>query len=334
MGEKIAVLGAGAWGIAIASMLAGRSGLNVQLWSRNEAVARDINESRKAKALPGCLLDGRLHVSTDAKSVLEGADVAVLVVVSFGLRGFLASSAPFWPREAKILCCTKGLEEDSCKRMTQVIQDELAFVPLDQLAVMSGPNLAGEIAMGKPASTVIASESKETARILQGIFHSESFRVYVSDDVAGVELGGAIKNVIAIAAGICHGLELGDNSVAALATRGIREISRLGAKMGAKLETLSGLAGIGDVIVTCVSKQSRNRSIGEEIGRGAPPERVLSERKSVEGIHTVKALHKLSKMHEISLPISEIVYKVLFEGFSAKDAGAVLMEREPQPENN
>jgi glycerol-3-phosphate dehydrogenase (NAD(P)+) len=212
--------------------------------------------------------------------------------------------------------------------------EELPFLDESYLAVLSGPNLAGEIARGKPASTVIASPSIETAEFFQGVFHSESFWAYASDDMVGVELGGAIKNVIAIASGICHGLELGDNSVAALATRGIREISRLGIKLGAKPETFAGLAGFGDILVTCVSPQSRNRSLGEAIGRGGDPKEVLEQRQSVEGAHTVKALRALSVELDTPLPICEIVHRVLFEGFPAKDAGAVLMERMPQREMN
>jgi glycerol-3-phosphate dehydrogenase (NAD(P)+) len=333
MVKKMAVLGAGAWGITLANMLSAREEFDVFIWSRNPSVAEEI-KGGQAAALAGVSLHKGIRVSTGAAEVLDGADVVASAVVSFGLRDFLKAAGSFWPRKAMVVNACKGLEETSGKRMSQIFFEELPWLEARQLAVLSGPNLALEIALGKPASTVIASQNIETAEFFQSIFHSDSFRAYASSDVAGVEFGGAIKNVIAIAAGICHGLELGDNCVAALATRGIREISRLGAKFGAMPETFAGLAGFGDILVTCVSPQSRNRSLGEAIGRGASPEKVLAERKSVEGIHTVKALKRLSMEHNTHLPISEIVNRVLFEGFPAKEAGAVLMERVPQHEIN
>jgi glycerol-3-phosphate dehydrogenase (NAD(P)+) len=333
MQKKTAVLGSGAWGTALANMLQARGESDVTLWSRNKEKAAELKEGY-ASSLGGLALSKGLRIETDAKEALRDSDAVVCVVVSFGLREFLAKARSFWPREALVVNACKGLEESTGKRMSELFMEELPWMDKSQLAQLSGPNLAGEIALGKPASTVIASPSIETAEFFQRMFHSDTFRAYASNDLAGVELGGAIKNVIAIAAGICHGLELGDNCVAALATRGIREISRLGEKLGAKPETFAGLAGFGDVLVTCVSPQSRNRSLGEAIGRGGDPRELLAQRSSVEGAHTVKALKALAQQTSTALPVSDIVYRVLFEGFPAKDAGAVLMEREPQHEMN
>ncbi|MDR3238769.1 MAG: NAD(P)-dependent glycerol-3-phosphate dehydrogenase [Clostridiales bacterium] len=333
MQRKIAVLGAGAWGITLANLLTGKPDYHVELWSYNGETAADINRQHYTRVLRDIPLKPELMAYTDAARVLYGADTVVSVVVSHGLRDFLKSAQAFYPNGAKVISATKGLEKGECKRMTKVILEEWPAITEDRLAVLSGPNLAAEIAQEKPASTVIASSCKETAQFFQTLFHSETFRVYTSGDVAGVELGGAIKNVIAIASGMCAGLSLGDNAIAAVATRGVKEISRLGLKMDAKAETFAGMAGLGDVIVTCISRQSRNRAIGEEIGKGRRPAEIMAERKSVEGIHTVVALHELARIHQTPLPICEMVYAVLFEGFPVTEVIGILMGRDPREEN-
>jgi len=333
MTGKIAVLGAGAWGIALGHMLA-YSGHRVNLWARTRDAADAINERHQTPRLYDLPLHPALRADTDAEHVLTGAEAVVSAVVSHQLRGFLRAVTKVWPRDAMVVSASKGLERGTCKRMTQILKDELPQVPKSRLAVLSGPNLAGEMARGKPASTVVAGHYRDTARYFQKLFHSERFRVYTSEDVTGVELGGAMKNVIAIAAGMCSGLALGDNAVAAVATRGIAEIKRLGVQMGANPETFSGMAGVGDIVVTCCSQGSRNRKVGEEIGRGKPPMEAVSEKKTVaEGVHTVVALYQLSRTLGVSLPISEIVYKVLFEDFPVSKAARELMGRDAKEEN-
>ena len=332
MPKKIAVLGAGAWGITLANLLA-QGGMPVLLWARTADAAGEINGAHRSSRLHDIPLHPDLRADTDAGRVLKGADAVVSVVVSHNLRAFLRDTARDWPRDALVLSATKGLERETCKRMTQVFADELPDLSEQRIAVLSGPNLAGEIAQNKPASTVVACRLEKSARYFQRLFHSDSFRVYTNRDVVGLELGGAIKNVIAIAAGMCRGLQLGDNSIAALATRGIAEIKRLGVKMGASGETFSGLAGFGDVVVTCCSQSSRNRRLGEEIGGGKPPQEAIKANKTVaEGVHTVAALYKLSREMGIPLPICEAVYKVLFEAFPAARTVGELMRREAKPE--
>ncbi|MDR3207644.1 MAG: NAD(P)-dependent glycerol-3-phosphate dehydrogenase [Oscillospiraceae bacterium] len=333
MTGKIAVLGAGAWGITLADMLTAQ-GHPVALWSRNGETARQINEEHRTPILKDIPLRPELSAFTDPARALDGAAAVVSVIVSHGLRGFLRSVSGAWPLGVPVLSASKGLEEHSCKRMSQVFLDELDGLTPEGLAVLSGPNLAGEIARRKPASTVVACPGSATAAFFQSLLHSEIFRVYTSRDVLGVELGGAIKNVVAIAAGMCTGLDLGDNAAAALATRGVREISRLGARMGADPETFAGMAGYGDVFVTCFSRGSRNRGLGEEIGRGRPPGMAIAEKRSaLEGVHTVTALCELGRRFSVPLPISETVRRVLFEDLPAREALGVLMGREAKAEN-
>ncbi|MCL2747276.1 MAG: NAD(P)-dependent glycerol-3-phosphate dehydrogenase [Oscillospiraceae bacterium] len=333
MPDKIAVLGAGAWGIALADLLT-RGGQFVELWARTADVADMINSIHRTPRLHDIPLHPDVRCYTDAGRVLKDSVAVVSVIVSHKLRAFLRDTAPLWPRHVRVVSATKGLESDTYKRMTQVLSDEVPALSPDRLAVLSGPNLAGEVAQGKPASSVIAAYHQETARFFQQLLHSDAFRVYTVRDIVGVELCGAIKNVIAIAAGMCSGLQLGDNAVAAVAARGLAEIKRLGEAVGAYPETFSGLAGFGDIIVTCCGRGSRNRGLGEEIGRGKPPAQAIGERKSVaEGVKTVEALYQLSRKLGVSLPISEIVYAVLFQGFPVDKAADALMRRDARAEN-
>ena len=332
MPENIAVLGAGAWGTALANMLT-RNGHNVTLWARTADAADAINTQHRTPRLFNLPLHPDLRADTDVGRVLTGVDAVVCVIVSHKLREFVRHASPIWPRDAKVISASKGLEKNTCHRMTQVLAGELSQISQGQLAVLSGPNLAEEVALEKPASSVVAGYHRDTTSFFHRLFHSERFRVYTSEDVVGVELGGAIKNVVAIAAGMCSGLGLGDNAVAAVAARGIAEIKRLGRVMGASPETFSGMAGFGDVIVTCCSQGSRNRRVGEQIGQGKAPVEAVSEKKTVaEGVHTVVALYKLSQDLGVSLPISEIVYKVLFENFPAAKAAEQLMGRDAKSE--
>lgn len=328
---KIAIIGSGSFGTAISSLL-GKKGYDVALWSFSKDEAERIEKDRENKEfLKGVILPDNVHCSNDMGKTVDNADLIVTVVPSFATRQTAKALAEVVKINQPLVNLSKGLENDTLLRLSQVYQQELVN---NHIAVMSGPSHAEEIGMGLPTTNVVASENSEISALIQDIFMDESFRVYLSSDKVGVELGGALKNVIALCAGICDGLGYGDNTKAALMTRGIAEIKRLGVAMGAEGETFAGLSGIGDLIVTCTSMHSRNRRAGILIGQGKTMEETLSEvHMVVEGVHTARAAYALSIKYGVNMPIVEQACKILFENKSPKQAVKELMTRDKRFEN-
>ena len=328
---KIGVIGAGSWGTAL-SLLLYNNGNSVTVWSIMEDEIRMLKEEHEQKdKLPGVRLPEDMIFTTDLEAAVKGKDVLVLAVPSPFTRSTAAKMAPFVTEGQKIVNVAKGIEEATLMTLSEIIEEE---IPNADVAVLSGPSHAEEVGRGIPTTIVVGSKRKETAEYLQNLFMSEVFRVYISSDVLGIELGAALKNVVALAAGIADGLGYGDNTKAALITRGIAEIARLGISMGGRIETFYGLTGIGDLIVTCASMHSRNRRAGILIGKGATMEEAMAEVKMVvEGVYSAKAGYALSQKYHVSMPIVEQVNKVLFEGASAADAVKELMLRDKKVEN-
>ena len=327
---KISVLGSGSWGLALALLLH-NNGHEVLLWSARPENARKLREKREnPDRLPGVLLPDEIDVLTDMERALKDVDVTVLAVASPYIRSTAHKMAPFVCKDQKIVDVAKGIEEKTLKTLSEVIEEE---IPQGNVAVLSGPSHAEEVGRGLPTTCVISAHTQEAAEYLQSIFMSPVFRVYTTPDILGVELGGALKNVIALAAGTADGLGYGDNTKAALITRGITEIGRLGKKMGAQMETFYGLAGIGDLIVTCASKHSRNRKAGYLIGQGYTMEEAMKEvQMVVEGVYSARAARELAEKYEVEMPIITEVNRVLFEGKSAAEAVMDLMLRDKKVE--
>lgn len=326
---KISVLGSGSWGLALALLLH-NNGHEVLLWSARPENARKLREKREnPDRLPGVRLPDEIDVLTDMERALKDVDVTVLAVASPYIRSTAHKMAPFVCKDQKIVNVAKGIEEKTLKTLSEVIEEESR----SNVAVLSGPSHAEEVGRGLPTTCVISAHSQETAEYLQSIFMSPVFRVYTTPDILGVELGGALKNVIALAAGTADGLGYGDNTKAALITRGITEIGRLGKKMGAQMETFYGLSGIGDLIVTCASKHSRNRKAGYLIGQGYTMEEAMKEvQMVVEGVYSARAARELAEKYEVEMPIITEVNRVLFEGKSAAEAVMDLMLRDKKVE--
>jgi len=329
---KVAVVGAGSWGTAFATIPAS-SGVDTVVWARREEIAKTIAERHECPDyLPGVELPPSLTATHDMERALDSAEIVVMAVPSHAFRDVVREVSPHVHGAGTMLSLTKGLEQGSRQRMTEVMQQEVDLPPW-AFGTLTGPNLALEIAQHQPAAAVIGCSDDECASTLQKAFMSPSFRVYTNPDVVGCELAGAIKNVIAIAAGIGDGMGFGDNSKAALITRGMAEMARLGVAMGGKALTFAGLAGMGDLIATCTSKLSRNRHVGEELGKGRQLEEIVSEMNMVaEGVKTSRVVVELGERHSVSMPISEHVVKVLYEGVSPDEALASLMTREAEPE--
>lgn len=327
---KISVLGSGSWGLALALLLH-NNGHEVLLWSARPENARKLREKREnPDRLPGVRLPDEIDVLTDMERALKDVDVTVLAVASPYIRSTAHKMAPFVCKDQKIVNVAKGIEEKTLKTLSEVIEEE---IPQGNVAVLSGPSHAEEVGRGLPTTCVISAHSQKTAEYLQSIFMSPVFRVYTTPDILGVELGGALKNVIALAAGTADGLGYGDNTKAALITRGITEIGRLGKKMGAQMETFYGLSGIGDLIVTCASKHSRNRKAGYLIGQGYTMEEAMKEvQMVVEGVYSARAARELAEKYEVEMPIITEVNRVLFEGKSAAEAVMDLMLRDKKVE--
>ena len=327
---KISVLGSGSWGLALALLLH-NNGHEVLLWSARPENARKLREKREnPDRLPGVRLPDEIDVLTDMERALKDVDVTVLAVASPYIRSTAHKMAPFVCKDQKIVNVAKGIEEKTLKTLSEVIEEE---IPQGNVAVLSGPSHAEEVGRGLPTTCVSSAHSQETAEYLQSIFMSPVFRVYTTPDILGVELGGALKNVIALAAGTADGLGYGDNTKAALITRGITEIGRLGKKMGAQMETFYGLSGIGDLIVTCASKHSRNRKAGYLIGQGYTMEEAMKEvQMVVEGVYSARAARELAEKYEVEMPIITEVNRVLFEGKSAAEAVMDLMLRDKKVE--
>lgn len=328
---EIGIIGAGSWGTAL-SLLLQKNGNRVTVWSIMEDEIHMLNQDREQKdKLPGVKLPEDMLFTTDLEAAVTGKDVLVLAVPSPYTRSTSAMMRPFVAGGQKIVNVAKGIEETTLMTLSQMIEEE---IPQADVSVLSGPSHAEEVGKGLPTTIVVGSKSRETAEYLQNLFMNEVFRVYISSDVLGIELGAALKNVVALAAGIADGLGYGDNTKAALITRGIAEIARLGLAMGGRLETFYGLTGIGDLIVTCASMHSRNRRAGILIGKGASMEEAMEEVKMVvEGVYSAKAGFTLAKKYQVSMPIIEQVNEVLFDNKSADLAVKELMERDKKIEN-
>ncbi len=327
MREKIAILGAGSWGTALAVHLAGK-GLRVMLWERMPHLARQLSECRENRHfLPGVLLSPTIKISADLERVLRGAVAVVLAVPSQSVREVVRKCRPALEPDCFFVSVAKGLEDATCLRLSQVICEEAGDVA-DRLAVISGPSHAEEVSRGMPTAVVAAATLQEVAEQIQDLFMTSSFRVYTNSDLVGVELSGALKNIIALAAGIAEGLGCGDNTKAALLTRGLTEIARVGIALGASPLTFLGLAGVGDLIVTATSQHSRNRRAGILLGKGVGLQVALDEvGMVVEGVSTIRAARQLSLQCGIEMPITEQAFQVLFLGLAPEVAVSNLMTR-------
>ena len=327
---KVSVLGAGSWGTAL-SLLLCKNGHEVTLWSALEDEVRMLCEKREHESkLPGVRLPEDMKITADLEDSLQDPDVAVLAVPSPFTRSTAHRMAPFVKKGQIIVNVAKGVEEHTLMTLSEIISEE---IPQADVCVLSGPSHAEEVGKGLPTTCVVSAEKRETAEYLQGIFMSPVFRVYTTPDILGVELGGALKNVIALAAGTADGLGYGDNTKAALITRGIAEISRLGTKMGARAETFYGLSGIGDLIVTCASVHSRNRKAGYLMGKGYTMQEAMDEVKMVvEGVYSARAAKSLAEKYQVEMPIIEEVNIVLFEDKPAADAVRDLLLRDKKVE--
>lgn len=329
---EVGVIGAGSWGIALAKLLH-TNGSKVTVWSIVEEEIAMLREKHEhVDKLPGVKLPEDMDFTTDLKETIEGKEFLVLAVPSVFTRSTAKSMAEFVKKGQIIVCVAKGIEENTLMTITDVVQQE---IPEADVAVMCGPSHAEEVGIGLPTTVVAGAKTKETAEKIQDLFMNDVFRVYTSPDMLGMELGGSLKNVIALAAGMADGLGYGDNTKAALITRGISEISGLAQAMGANMKTLYGLTGIGDLIVTCESRHSRNRKAGMLIGQGYTMDEATEEvHMVVEGIYSAKAALALAKKYEVQLPIIEEVNQVLFENKSAKEAVRELMVREKRTEHS
>jgi glycerol-3-phosphate dehydrogenase (NAD(P)+) len=323
--SRLAILGAGSWGTALAIALSPRFE-SILIWSRDPSRAAEINTAREnERYLPGFRLPENIAVSVDLKQVTAFGDFLLVVIPSAHLRDVLVAAHPHLPAHTRIVSASKGIEEHCLCRMSQVAGEALARGPI---AVLSGPTFAKEIAAGEPAAVVIACEEIEIAEKIQHAFSTNTLRFYTSTDVVGVELGAALKNVIAIGAGICNGLGLGSNSIAALVTRGLAEITRLAIHLGAEPRTLSGLAGLGDLVLTTTGDLSRNRYVGTQLGYGRPLSEILAGMNMVaEGVLTCRAAHQLALRNEIEMPIVDKMYEILYESKDPRQAIRELMER-------
>lgn len=327
---KISVLGAGSWGTALAVLLY-NNGHEVMLWSALADEVKMLCDKREHETkLPGVRLPDNMEITTDLEKSLLDPDVAVLAVPSPFTRSTAHQMSSFTRNGQIIVNVAKGVEENTLMTLSEIISEE---IPQADVCVLSGPSHAEEVGKGIPTTCVVSAEKRETAEFLQGIFMSPVFRVYTTPDILGVELGGALKNVIALAAGTADGLGYGDNTKAALITRGIAEIARLGIKMGAKTETFYGLSGMGDLIVTCASVHSRNRKAGYLMGKGYTMKEAMDEVKMVvEGVYSAKAVKSLAEKYQVEMPIIEEVNKVLFEDKPAAEAVQDLMLRDKKVE--
>lgn len=327
---KIAVIGSGSWGTAIAVMLSSR-GHDVYLWSWiQEETDRLARDRENKEFLPDIKFPDTIHCTHDMQKCTENAELIITAAPSPATRTTAKQLAPFVDEGQKIVNISKGLEEGTLLRLSEVYAEE---IPQADISVMSGPSHAEEVSRGLPTTNVVASKSIETAKSIQDIFMGDMFRVYTSTDIAGVELGGALKNVIALCAGISDGLGYGDNTKAALMTRGLAEIARLGKAMGAEESTFMGLSGVGDLIVTCTSMHSRNRRAGILLGEGKSLQETLDiVHMVVEGVNTATAAYELSKKYNVTMPIVEEAYDILFNGKNAREAVLSLMTREKREE--
>lgn len=327
---NITVIGTGSWGTALAVLLHG-NGHRVTLWGRLPEEVDPILAHRENRAfLPGVKIPDEIPVTIDTGAALRGAEWVVLAVPSHGMRPICEQLREHLPAGTPLVSVAKGIENDTGARMSEVIAEVLGT---DRVVVLSGPSHAEEVGRGIPTAVVVASRHGELAERAQKIFMNERFRIYSHDDIVGVELGGSLKNVIAIAAGACDGIGFGDNTKAALCTRGLVEMARLGVALGAKRETFFGLSGIGDLIVTAFSRHSRNRGFGERLGKGETAEQIAASTPMVaEGVKTAKSAWQLAQKKNVDVPITREVYAIIYEGKPPKQAVRDLMSREAKPE--
>ena len=325
---NIAIIGSGSWGVALAIHLE-KLGNNIKIWSFDEEEKRLINEERKCKFLPNTILGDNIKCYTEFEEVIKDAEFILHVTPSKFTRNIFNQYKKYVGNKPVIIC-SKGFEKDTLKTLDEVILEEM---PSARVGILSGPSHAEEVSLGMTTVLVIASKDEEIKNKLQETFMCEKMRIYTSDDVKGVELGGALKNIIAFCSGVASGIGLGDNTFAALITRGLCEISRLGVKLGGEKDTFYGLSGLGDLVVTCLSEHSRNRKAGYLIGQGKSLEETKKEVGMViESIDNIDVAYELCKLHKIEMPIVETVYKVIYENLNPKDAVIELMTRDKKCE--
>lgn len=329
---SVGVIGSGAWGTTLALLLANK-GTETILWDHRPERAFEIQQQRENPLfLPGFRFPNTLYVTSNLKEAVEGKDALLLVTPSQRMRENVRLLVPYISKETILVSASKGIEISSLKRMTEVICEELPNAD-KRVAALSGPNISREVAEGKPTATVVAAHNQEVAIYARTLLTTSSYRVYTADDVVGVELGGALKNIIAIGAGMNDGMNMGENAKAAFITRGLAELARLGLAAGAHPMTFAGLAGIGDLIVTCASPLSRNHQLGRRLAAGQKLEHILSSTHSVvEGIYTTKAALKLAERYNVEMPITNQLSLVLFEGLDPYNAVSELMMRDPKHE--
>lgn len=321
-------MGAGGWGTAL-GIVAGRAGHRVQLWSRNAEVVEAINVARvNTLYLDGCEIAGDVRASVETREALDDAEFAVLAAPSHATREMLSRMKTDVPTDAIVVSATKGIEIGSGSRVSEIVREELGDGAAARFVCLSGPSFAREVATGCPTAVVAAARDASLALRVQSVLSYENLRVYTNDDLVGVELGGAVKNVVALAAGMVGGLGLGANAVAALVTRGLAEMTRFAVAQGARVETLAGLAGLGDLVLTCTGSLSRNRYVGQELGRGRSLEEITAGMREVaEGVRTTRAVKLVADRINVEMPITEQVNAVLYEGKSARDGVRALMTR-------
>ncbi len=333
--KRVTIIGAGSWGTAVA-VVAARAGHEVQLWARNADIVDSINRDHANSIyLTGTPVPPNVRASGDITEVMDGADLVILAAPSHATRGLLTDMLPALQREMIIVSATKGIEVETGKRISEVVAEVVPQDTRPRFVCLSGPSFAREVVERHPTAVVAASKDPEAARIVQSELSFESLRVYRNDDVIGTELGGSVKNVMAIAAGMVAGLGFGSNSIAALITRGLAEVTRLALREGAKLETLMGLAGLGDLVLTCTGTLSRNRFVGQELGKGRSLEEITAGMHEIaEGVKTTLAVKRLAVRLGVEMPITNEVHAVLYEKRSARDVVHELMARPLKEEGN
>ena len=327
--KNIAIIGSGSWGVALAIHLA-KLGNNIKIWSFSEEERDLINKEKKCKFLPNVSIPDGIECTTSFKEAIDASDFIVHVTPSKFTRNIVKQYKEFVTNQP-IVICSKGFEKDTMMTLDEVVKEE---IPDAKIAALSGPSHAEEVSISVPTVLVVASEYDVVLKMVQDTFMSDKMRIYTSRDVKGVELGGALKNIIAFCAGVAAGIGLGDNTFAALITRGLAELSRLGVALGGQKETLYGLSGLGDLIVTCLSEHSRNRKAGKLIGQGKSLEETKIEvGMTIESIDNIEVAHELGKLHNIEMPIVESVYGILYKGLKPEDAVNMLMNRNKKSED-
>jgi glycerol-3-phosphate dehydrogenase (NAD(P)+) len=334
MKPHICIIGAGSFGTAL-SVVMDKSGADVTLWAREQEVADGINQRHQNPSyLSDILLPESIRCTTSLEEALQGAEYVLFATPSHTMREMATKVAPLLKGNERIVTVAKGLETETYLRMSEVLAEVLgSVIDTDHIGVISGPSHAEEVALFKPTTVVVAANSRGVAKAIQDTFMTPMFRIYLNHDIVGVEIAGAVKNIMALAAGIIEGMEMGDNAIAALMTRGLHEMKRMGLAMGASQDTFSGLAGMGDLIVTCTSTHSRNRAVGLRIGKGETLDEIIDSMNMVaEGVKTTASVHKWAIQHHIEMPITAAVHHILFEGTCPKEALFHLMTRNPKDE--